>query len=173
MSTPNNPLRLNIGFIVHEENGYTRDFNFDLPELHFPPDLDLRAFTGRIRFSRTPQGLVAKGRFSAQTILECARCLDPVDQLLDTEFTELYAFDERSTDENELLLPDSGIIDFGPVVREYMFLDMPITPYCKSDCAGLCGTCGENRNHVDCGHAQESIDPRLASLKDFLNDTDE
>jgi uncharacterized protein len=173
MSSQQNPLRLNVGFIVHEDIGYTRDFNFDLPELRLPPDLDLAGVSGRLRLSRTQQGLVAEGRFSAHTPLECARCLDPVDQALTTDFTELYAFDERSTDESDLILPATGIIDFGPVLREYMFLAMPITPLCKPGCLGLCPTCGENRNNVDCGHTQESIDPRFESLKDFLKDEDE
>ena len=167
-----NPLRINVGFIVNAEAGYSRTFEFELPELRFPDDLVLSDVVGTARFSRTPQGLVADVMVSARTPGECSRCLDAFDQAIATQFTELYAFDERSTTEAHLLVPSNHQIDLSPLVREYMILDLPMNPLCRKDCEGLCPVCGINRNHESCDHQPDNIDPRFASLKDFLKPED-
>ena len=74
------------------------------------------------------------------------------DQPLLAKFDELYAFDKRSTDESELILPEDATIDLEPLVREYLLIEMPISPTCREDCKGLCTFCGENLNEVDGDH---------------------
>ena len=37
-------------------------------------------------------------------------------------------------------------LDLAPMVREVVLLDAPATPLCRPDCAGLCPTCGIDRN---------------------------
>lgn len=86
------------------------------------------------------------------------RCLTNFDQLLHATFEELYAFDKRSVTESGLILPEDANIDLGPLVREYLLLEMPISPVCRPDCKGLCPICGANLNeetgkhdHVETG----------------------
>lgn len=167
-----NPLRINVGFLVKAEAGYSRTIEFDVPEMVLPPDLTVRQLRGAATFGRTPQGLVTDVSLSGLTHAECARCLDEFELPVATEFTELYAFDERSTTESHLLLPANHQIDLAPIGREYLLLDMPITPLCRSDCKGLCPVCGINRNHEQCEHEQTFIDPRLAALKDLIKPKD-
>jgi uncharacterized protein len=166
-----NPLRINVGFIVKADPGYSRVFELDLDQLYIPPDLQLSDLRGSARFSRTPQGLLVEVLTSARTPVECSRCLDPIEQPIAAQFTELYAFDERSTSESQLIVPPNHQIDLAPLVREYMLLDLPITPLCRPDCAGLCPECGINRNQETCEH-QPPLDPRLSNLKDFLDQDD-
>lgn len=167
-----NPLRINVGFLVKADVGYTRTIDFDIAEMVLPPDLTLRQLVGEARFGRTPQGLVTDVNLSGRTHAECARCLDEFDLPIATEFTELYAFDERSMSESQLLIPANHQIDLAPLAREYLLLDMPITPLCRPDCKGLCPVCGINRNRERCEHQQESIDPRLSVLKDLIDPED-
>lgn len=167
-----NPLRINVGFIVKAEAGYQRTFELDMADLFLPPDLTLTDLRGTARFSRTPQGLLAEVFLSARTPTECARCLDPINQATATNFTELYAFDERSTSESHLLLPANHQIDLAPLVREYMILDLPISSLCRPDCRGLCPVCGINRNHDSCEHEGRNIDPRFSPLKDLIDPKD-
>ncbi len=168
---PTSQLRFNVGFIVHEEIGYSHDFTLEFPRLDLPPDLSVEQFRGSARFSRTPQGLLLDATLSASLPAECGRCLDELIQSISTTFTELYAFDPRSQTDSGLLVPESGIIDLAPLAREYLLLAVPINALCRPDCAGLCPVCGENRNHVDCGHAAQSpVNPGLAQLNDLLND---
>lgn len=76
------------------------------------------------------------------------RCLTSFDQPLRTTFSELYAFDTRSTDESGLVIPEDGNIDLEPIVYEYLLLEVPISPVCREDCKGLCVLCGSNLNEV-------------------------
>ena len=165
--THSHPFRLNVGFIAHEQVGYSREFLFDLPAVQLE-DLPLRALKGRVVITRTTQGLLFEGRFTATTLAECVRCLEPFEQRLDAEFTELYAFLPKNAGELGLLYPESGQIDLAPLLREYMWLAFPIKPLCSVDCKGLCPVCGANLNFGDCGHRVDHLDPRLEVLKTLL-----
>ena len=56
-------------------------------------------------------------------------------------------------------------IDLGEVVREQLYLALPMKPLCREDCKGLCPVCGVNRNRETCTCQQEWVDPRMAALK--------
>jgi uncharacterized protein len=154
--SPRHPLRLNVGFIVSQPIGYNRDFHFDFPSIRLQPDLDLTSFVGATRISRTPQGLLVQGKFKAAYQAECVRCLSDTQIQLQTEFSELYAFSNRTMSEYGLILPEDGNIDLEPIVREYLVIEIPISPLCRLDCKGLCSVCGEDLNVVICEHQIKS-----------------
>lgn len=169
MSDARSPFRLNLGFIIHQTIGYSRDFPFEIPQIQLETDLDLIDLSGYVRVSRTPQGLLLQVKMAAATLTECVRCLTEFSQSLSADFSELYAFNKRSITESNLLLPEDGKIDLEPLLREYMYLSLPIKPLCKPDCKGLCPVCGENLNLIACGHMPETGDPRLSNLKSLLD----
>ena len=166
---PSDQLRLNVGFLINQSVGSSRDFIFDIPELRLDSDLDLHNLTGTAKFTRTAQGLLAQVKLQATLATECVRCLTRSQQPLSTEFTELYAFSPNSATDSELLVPETAQIYLGPLVREYMLLDIPISPLCRPDCKGLCPICGENQNETTCHHEDEATDPRLSVLKSLLD----
>jgi uncharacterized protein len=168
VSDPHSPLRLNVGFVVAQSAGFSRDFPFDIPQISVPPDLRLNSLNGLVRATRTPQGILLQADFHTQIDLECVRCLTDFQQTLAFNFTELYAFSQRYVTDSGLLMPDTGIIDLSPVIREYVLLEIPISPLCRPDCKGLCPICGNNLNESTCFHEEESGDPRLAALKSLL-----
>ena len=169
MSDLHSPLRLNVGFVVAQSAGFSRDFPFDLPQINIPPDLHMNNLSGAVRVTRTPQGILLQAGCKAQTELECVRCLTNFQQALEINFTELYAFSQRYVTDSGLIMPETGIIDLTPVMREYIVLEIPISPLCRPDCKGLCPVCGNNLNESTCHHEIESVDPRLASLKKLLD----
>ena len=63
-----------------------------------------------------------------------------------------------------------SVATLAELAREYLLLDAPTTPLCKPDCAGLCPICGTNRNEETCDCKTDAIDPRMAKLKDLLDD---
>lgn len=168
MSNPKKPFRFNVGFIIHEEIGYSHDFPFELEKVILGGDLELRNLEGLVNVGRTPQGLIAQGNFKAETTLTCSRCLTEFVQELDWSFTELYAFDSRSITDSGLLLPEDAHLDVEELLREYALLEIPINPICQPDCKGLCPECGQNLNEKDCGHHPEEPDSPFAKLKDLL-----
>ena len=101
MNNPRRPFRLNVGFIVNSDVGFSNDFPYEFDRIKVSDDLDLRNFHGNANIGRTPQGLLLTGIFEATLKVECARCLREFDHNVQWEMTELYAFNEKS-------LTDSG-----------------------------------------------------------------
>jgi len=167
-----NPLRLNVGFIINLSVGDSRDFIFELPTLHLDTDLDLVDISGLVHITRTAQGLLVQVKINAKLDCECVRCLTSFNQPLKTEFTELYAFSRNSITDSGLIVPEDAHLDLKPIIREYMLLEVPMSPLCRPDCKGLCPICGENFNERNCNHEDDSIDPRLAILKSLLDKSD-
>jgi uncharacterized protein len=149
---PRYPLRINVGFLINQPIGTSRDIHFEFAELHLDTDFDVTGFSGIARISRTPQGLLVQGDFQAQVELECVRCLTEFGQHIHSTFNELYAFKYKGVTESGLLVPEDGNINLGPLVREYLLLEVPISPLCKSDCKGLCTVCGADLNVEPCEH---------------------
>ncbi|MBL8051068.1 MAG: DUF177 domain-containing protein [Anaerolineales bacterium] len=161
------PFRFNVGFIIHEDVGYSHDFPFAFDELTLD-DLELTNFEGIASVGKTPQGLILQADFSAETTLECVRCLTSFEHALNWSFTELYAFDKRSETESGLFLPDDAHLDLAELIRDYALLEIPISPVHDDACKGLCPECGQNLNNKDCGHRPEQSDSPFAKLKDLL-----
>lgn len=157
-------LRLNVGFIIHQTVGYSRDFPFEIPAIRLPPDLYLNDLIGTVRVTRTSQGLLVQAKLQARVAAECVRCLSEFQQLLEVEFSDLYAFTQASVTESGLILPENGKIDLAPIVRDEMLLAVPIKPLCRLDCKGLCPICGENQNETTCHHGDEYIEPGAGKL---------
>ena len=167
MPNPRKPFRINVGFIMHEEVGYSHEIPFELDKVKLE-DLELRKFNGFITIGRTPQGLIVLGKFSGDTKLECVRCLNEFDFRLRWEVTELYAFTKKSISESELMVPDDAHLELAPLLREYALLEVPINPLHDPECKGLCIECGQDLNVKDCGHSQDVDDSPFAALQKLL-----
>jgi uncharacterized protein len=158
VNLPRFPLRFNVGFLLNQPVGYSRDIHFEYPEIILKPDLTLTDFSGTARVGRTPQGIIVQGQFVGKAPAECVRCLTNFDQPLHATFSELYAFDQRSITDSGLILPEDFNIDLEPVVREYLLIEMPISPICREDCQGLCPLCGLNLNEITGEHSHPEED---------------
>lgn len=60
-------------------------------------------------------------------------------------------------------------IDLVQLIREQIFLAMPMKPLHSDLCKGLCPSCGANLNETACTCTTEWIDPRLAPLQKLKN----
>jgi uncharacterized protein len=125
------------------------------------------------------QTVHVRGRMAAGLGLECGRCLEPFTQPLDQELDLFYLPhrpDQEREEEDEVELSDHEIVvayyrdnrvDLGEMVREQVFLALPMKRLCREDCRGLCPTCGANRNALACGCAPE-VNPQLSPLGAFF-----
>ena len=167
----NNPLRLDVSYLVQGSPGTYKEFDFNFAQLTLPDEFLLVDIQGKIKVSVAEDGVVAEGDINALTELSCSRCLDPYWQPVKIEFTEIFSSHPITDAENDLgeqPLPADGSIDLTPIIRDYASLDIPIRQICKEECKGLCPTCGVNLNQEDCGHKQEHIDPRMEGLRALL-----
>jgi uncharacterized protein len=117
-----------------------------------------------------------RGRVSAGLELQCARCLEPVQQDVDREFELLYrplgadaGRDELSVTAAEAEIgyyQGDGIL-LEDVLREQVLLALPLKVTCREDCKGLCPHCGKNLNEEQCSCNVPMEDPRWAALKEI------
>jgi len=112
------------------------------------------------------EGVLATGSAAATWQAECRRCLAPVTGVVRAQFRELF---EETPTEGETYRLKHEYLDLAPLGRDAVLLDLPLAPLCRDDCAGLCPTCGVDRNLTDCECASEQNDPRWAAL-DILRD---
>jgi uncharacterized protein len=152
VNQPRYPLKINVGFLLNQPIGTNRDIHFEYPQVTLKPDFHLTNFSGVARVGRTPQGILVQGEFQGRSSVECVRCLSGFEQPLHATFDELYAFDKRSVTDSGLILPEDANVDLEPLVRDYLLIELPISPLCKSDCKGLCPVCGQNLNEVTTQH---------------------
>ena len=112
------------------------------------------------------EGVYVSGTADVTLAGECSRCLTQIEDELSLDLQELYVYPDREADEDAYFVVDE-LIDLEPLIRDAVVLDLPFTPLCREDCAGLCAECGANLNDdPDHGH-DEKIDPRWGKLLDI------
>jgi uncharacterized protein len=117
-----------------------------------------------------------RGRLSTGLELQCARCLEPVNQDVVRDFELLYRPLGADAGRDELSVTDAeaeigyyqgnGIL-LEDVLREQVLLALPLKVTCREDCKGLCLHCGKNLNEEKCSCSVPMEDPRWAALKEI------
>lgn len=159
----NRVLKLQVGFLLSEAPGQSRDIEFDVPTVRVADDLTLEFLRGKLHLTRNTRGILVQGTLHSQHEMPCSRCLTSITVDLPLEFEELFVAPPEPGELSNL--PESGILDLTDLVRDQAFLNMPTAALCKPNCLGLCPECGNNFNEGQCSCADEVIDPRLAKLK--------
>ncbi|MCA1662796.1 MAG: DUF177 domain-containing protein [Myxococcales bacterium] len=155
----------------------------DLPRTLFADalegtDADVDGATGNIRIELSKDrdlNVFARGDVKALVHVPCALCLQPslVKISAPLKMTFVAGDDEVEgsddpLDDLEVSTHDGVEVDLGAIIREQIILALPMSPRCRENCAGLCATCGQNKNERDCGHKPPVLeDPRLAVLKNL------
>lgn len=168
----NQLLMLNVGFLLKEGAGYSREFAFDEPGAVHAEDVELSKLRGALRLSRTPQGLVLQGVLRAQLSVQCVRCLTPCEVEIGVPFEELFILPsnpEAHDPQNLYVIDEGGFIDLAPIVREEAIVSVPLQVFCRPDCKGLCPQCGNNWNAGPCDCSPDEVNPRLAALLGLLD----
>ena len=107
-------------------------------------------------------GVTATGTIVAPWRAECRRCATSVHGVLDVLVAEQFRRGAEPDDEDAYPLVDDEV-DLSDLVRDAVVLELPLAPLCRQDCAGLCATCGADRNEDPC-ECQPELDSRWATL---------
>lgn len=132
-------------------------------------DLDATVMVS-LRLESLTNGIVVDGELRAPWADSCRRCLAPASGEVVSDVHELYQYVVTDPSAFEIV---GEQIDLVPMVRENILLDAPVAPLCRPDCAGLCPTCGIDRNTATCDCVTAVADPRwdaLSQLKANLPD---
>jgi len=132
-----------------------------------------------LRLEAVMEGVLVSGTVHGRASGECVRCLDAIDQEVEVDVQELFAYPERvraaaveGDDEDEVRELVGDLIDFEPALRDAVVPALPFQPVCQADCPGLCSECGA-RLADDPGHAHDVVDPRWSALTSMLDETKE
>lgn len=156
----NNPLVIDVPaelFAPAESSSF--EGTYDMGEFDFGPDhyktvgtMQWNAFV-----SNVGGALLVTGFITGVVATECSRCLDEVEYDVNGELEAYLIIPGESEapedmDEDEFdYLPESNQLDFEPILRAAVLVDLPYVPLCAEDCKGLCPQCGANLNDGPCG----------------------
>jgi len=168
-------MYFNVAQLLKEPTGATREYDLvdDLSGLD--PDLDpLNPLVGTIHVLRTHSGLLVTGELSTALRITCNRCLAPLAMpvrfWLEESFRPLtevstgryihpdeFEGSEEDLQDEALLINEQHILNIAEVVRQNIWLALPMYPTCED--AGL----------DECPHLEE----RIASLHHGSNGSPE
>ena len=181
-------MRLELSNIRQPETGFAKVFQpADIPGggddygVKAPVDLRLVIHQDQDRFRLV-------GTVKTTLELVCSRCLEPFPFPVDMPFDLRYLpqhlnmgagggdeadedadaesdAEEVGGDDLTTAFYRDDQIDLAHMVREQLYLALPMKPLHREDCQGLCPSCGVNLNETTCACQTEWEDPRLAPLK--------
>jgi len=175
-------MQYNVAQLLKGPTGAQRQFDLSEEIGDLDQDLEpLRPLAGAIKLMRTGQGILVTGRLRTSIRTACRRCLEPADvdvELdLEEEFYPVVQIGDAPVDDvldedydEALVIDEFHILDLREVLRQGLWLSVPMEALCRPDCAGLCPTCGGNRNLGECSCHERVIDPRWAALQALLPD---
>jgi DUF177 domain-containing protein len=128
------------------------------------PELDLEVTRGL-------SGLALRLRTTVDLVGSCNRCMEPARVSLEVDSSE-YVADERSGDaavdeDLDSAYVDHDQLDLALWARDSIAEVVPVIVFCREDCAGLCPTCGANRNLAPCDCVVEVVDSRWDALREL------
>jgi uncharacterized metal-binding protein YceD (DUF177 family) len=122
----------------------------------------------RLRLESVMEGVLVSGEIDVPVTGSCARCLEPVEDTLQLDVQELFAYagstTEATSEQDEVRRVEGDFLDLEPMVRDAVVLALPLSPVCSEDCSGLCVGCGQRLDDLPADHSHELLDPRWAGL---------
>jgi uncharacterized protein len=113
------------------------------------------------RLESMADGIVVLSHLQVAWHDTCRRCLVDINERVDARVQELYQVAVTADDAFPIV---GEQIDLTQMVRESILLELPLAPLCRADCAGICASCGANRNEQPCACDNTVADERWAAL---------
>lgn len=189
-------MQFNVAQLLKEPTGATRRYELNDKLDGLDPELKfLGPLVGVVTLLRTNSGVLVTGELSTAVQGTCRRCLEPIAQevrfqleesfrpLLEVETgryipPEEFEGEEEVLEDVALIINERHILDMSEVVRQAIWLAMPMYPGCNWAGAGECPNLSRRLQEVgklddvdvhydadiDEGGANNEIDPRWAAL---------
>ncbi|MFC1862953.1 DUF177 domain-containing protein [Thermodesulfobacteriota bacterium] len=130
----------------------------------------------KVEIYKAGERYVLEGSISGGLQIKCDRCLGEFHTDLKHDFRVfLIAPDpEANKIEVELLEEDMEVgfidgenIDLGEIIREQVYLSLPLKTLCNDKCLGICPECGNNLNGKTCNCETRQGHPGFSRLKNL------
>ncbi len=172
-------MRINVAQLLKEPAGTQRSHDLSEDIRGIDDDLQVQdLLVGRVRMLRTAAGILVTATLKTAVRLECCRCLEPVCVPIELQIEEEFhpsvdihtgaKLPLMESEEDATIIDEQHILDLAEIVRQTIFVALPMHPLCREDCAGLCAQCGQNLNEAQCDCVSQTADPRLEILKELL-----
>jgi len=108
--------------------------------------------------------------------IKCDRCIDTFHMDLEHDFRAFLTPPESKANKMEIELLeedmevgfiDGASIDLGEIIREQVYLSLPLKTICSDRCLGLCPLCGCNLNLKTCNCNKNQGHPGFSKLRDL------
>jgi uncharacterized protein len=126
------------------------------------------------QFYKVNHEVVVQGSLRFAVRLTCSRCAEEFEPPLSVTLDAVYlSMDELSSarakeleeGESDVYPYADQVIDIAEMVRDKLFMSIPLQPHCMVGCKGLCPSCGVNRNAVSCQCGEEKLGSPFEPLK--------
>ncbi|MGP3536442.1 YceD family protein [Microbacterium sp. RD1] len=121
------------------------------------------------RLESVHEGILVSVTAATRYVGVCGRCLTDIEQPVEVEFQELFAYPGKEAEDFEVR---DDHVDLEIPVRDAIVLSLPFQPVCQPDCPGLDPATGERLTGSPEERLQESVDPRWAALRQYTTDSD-
>jgi len=165
-------MNFNVSQLMMGPSGSERRYEVDERVPQDAPDAP--RVHGTVKLLRTDRGVWVSASLDSDVPWECVRCLaryrQSVQIVVEEEFfpqPESGARADRSEDpyrEESFEIDQDHILDLTEVVRQYFALSEPMKPVCRTDCEGICLSCGTDLNQSTCGCDAVPGDSRWSPL---------
>jgi len=112
-------------------------------------------------------GVLVTATVAAPLAGECARCLNEFTSSTRVKFRELFAAEAGGSGDDGYLL-DGDLLDLEAALRDALVLELPLSPLCSEDCAGMCAVCGTRLADAEPDHGHRDDSGVWAVLKDLF-----
>ncbi len=123
-----------------------------------------------IRTAAEGVAFLAKTRYVTEQA--CARCLRTVRREESKAFSHLLVREDEEDLPEDCVAVGGDVLDLDELIYTDVLLSAPAKVLCREDCKGLCPKCGRNLNDGPCGCETGETDPRLAALRELIDETD-
>lgn len=192
-------MQFNVAQLLKEPTGSVRRYELAEPLDGLDPELDvLGPLVGTLTLLRTNSGVMAAGEFSTAVRVTCNRCLEPIARevrfTLEENFhptTEVHSGRALRPDEFEgdvdeledaaLAIDERHILDLSEVMRQNIWLELPMYPGCNWPGPGECPNLAARLQELegvrvvrsDDDEPPDVVDPRWAALLDLPDESGE
>ena len=128
----------------------------------------------RVKVSKVVDKFLVQGTIRGRIRIRCDRCLEPFHREVESQFHVYLVVPRDRVDQEEIELLDDDLevdfikgdtVDLSDMVREQIYLSLPMRSICKESCRGLCPVCGANLNEVSCACGKAKGHPAFTKLR--------